>query len=123
MTRTALKRNGLSELHMRSARKGAKAPSKQRSKDRLQFYYKTLKQLKILLTHNIIESEKERKVRTMKEYKFLVRIYFKNGTKEQRTWRTWIETTKDAKEKAKNCKENMNVEKVVLYRIDRTFEF
>ena len=33
----------------------------------------------------------------MKEYKFLVRVYFKNGTKEQRTW---IETTKDAKEKA-----------------------
>ena len=26
-------------------------------------------------------------------------------------------------EKAKNCKENMNVEKVVLYRIDQTFEF
>ena len=41
-------------------------------------------------------------------------------TKEQRTW---IETTKDAKEKAKNCKENINVEKVVLYRIDQTFEF
>ena len=72
------------------------------------------------MTCDIIESEKERKVRTMKEYKFLVRVYFKNGTKEQRTW---IETTKDAKEKAKNCKENMNVEKVVLYRIDQTFEF
>ena len=56
----------------------------------------------------------------MKEYKFLVRVHFKNGTKEQRTW---IETTKDAKEKAKNCKENANVEKVVLYRIDQTFEF
>ena len=41
-------------------------------------------------------------------------------TKEQRTW---IETTKDAKEKAKNCKENMNVEKVMLYRIDKTLEF
>ena len=72
------------------------------------------------MTYDIIESEKEGKVRAMKEYKFLVRIYFKNGTKEQRTW---IETTKDAKEKAKNYKENMNVEKVMLYRIDQTFEF
>ena len=56
----------------------------------------------------------------MKEYKFLVRAYFKNGTKEQRTW---IETTKDAKEKAKKYKENTNAEKVVLYRIDQTYEF
>ena len=55
----------------------------------------------------------------MKQYKFLAREYFKNGTKEQKMW---IETTMDAKEKAKNCKENMNVEKVVLYRIDQTFE-
>ena len=72
------------------------------------------------MTYDIIESEKEGKIRTMKEYKFLIRIYFKNGTKEQRTW---IETTKDAKEKAKNYKENVNVEKVMLYRIDQTFEF
>lgn len=57
---------------------------------------------------------------TMKQYEFLVRVYFKNGTKEQRTW---IETTKDAKEKAKKCKEDMNVKKVTLYRIDQTFEF
>ena len=56
----------------------------------------------------------------MKEYKFLVRLYFKNGTKEQRTW---IETTKDAKEKAKKCRENANVTKVTLYRIDQTFDF
>lgn len=56
----------------------------------------------------------------MKEYKFLVRVYFKNGTKEQRMW---IETTKDAKEKAENCKKDMNVKSVTLYRIDQTFEF
>ena len=56
----------------------------------------------------------------MKEYKFLAIVYFKNGTKEQKAW---IETTRDAKEKAKNCKENMNAEKVVLYRIDQTLEF
>ena len=61
-TRTALKRNGLSELHMRSARKGAKAPSKQRSADWLQNYYKTQKPLKKLLTYDKIESEKERMV-------------------------------------------------------------
>ena len=59
----------------------------------------------------------------MKEYKFLVRVYFENGTKEQRTWRTWTETTKDAKEKAKKCREEANVTKVTLYRIDQTFEF
>ena len=52
----------------------------------------------------------------MKEYKFLVRVYFKNGTKEQRTW---IETTIDAKEKAKKCREDANVTKVTLYRIDQ----
>lgn len=56
----------------------------------------------------------------MKEYKFLVRVHFKNGTKEQRTW---IETTKDAKEKAKKCREETNVTKVTLYRIDQTFEY
>lgn len=56
----------------------------------------------------------------MKQYKFLARVYFKNGTKEQRTW---IETTKDAKEKAKKCREEANVTKVTLYRIDQTFEF
>lgn len=76
--------------------------------------------MKILLTCGIIESEKERKVRTMKEYKFLVRVYFKNGTKEQRTW---IETTRDAKEKAKKCRKDANVTKVTLYRIDQTFDF
>lgn len=76
--------------------------------------------MKKVLTNDIIESEKESEVSTMKEYKFLARVYFKNGTKEQRTW---IETTRDAKEKAKNCKKDLNVEKVVLYRIDQTFEF
>ena len=56
----------------------------------------------------------------MKEYKFLVRVYFKNGTKEQRTW---IETTKDAKEKAKKCRKEPDVTKVTLYRIDQTYKF
>lgn len=56
----------------------------------------------------------------MKQYKFLVRVYFKNGTKEQRMW---IETTRDAKEKAKKCKAETNVIKVTLYRIDQTFDF
>ena len=36
MTRTALKRNGLSELHIRSARKGAKAPIKTREQNQRQ---------------------------------------------------------------------------------------
>ena len=76
--------------------------------------------MKNLLTSDIIESEKEREVSTMKQYKFLVRVYFENGTKEQRMW---IETTRDAKEKAKKCKEEANVKKVTLYRIDQTFEF
>ena len=90
-------------------------------KRRLQIYYKTAKSLKSLLTNDIIESEKrEREVSTMKEYKFLARVYFENGTKEQRTW---IETTRDAKEKAKKCKAEANVIKVTLYRIDQTFEF
>lgn len=61
-TRTALIMNGLSELRMRYARKGAKALSKQRSEDWLQNYYKTQKSLKKLLTYDKIESEKERKV-------------------------------------------------------------
>ena len=56
----------------------------------------------------------------MKQYKFLARVCFKNGTEEQRTW---IETTKDAKEKAENCKKDMNVKSITLYRIDQTFEF
>ena len=56
----------------------------------------------------------------MKEYKFLARVYFQNGTKEQRMW---IETTRDAKEKAKKCRAEANVIKVTLYRIDQTFEF
>lgn len=56
----------------------------------------------------------------MKQYKFLVRIYFENGSKEQKTW---IETTKDAKEKAKKLKAEANVTKVTLYRIDQTIEF
>lgn len=59
----------------------------------------------------------------MKQYKFLVRVYFENGAGEQKTWRAWIETTKDAKEKAKKCREEKNVTKVVLYRIDQTIEF
>ena len=56
----------------------------------------------------------------MKQYKFLVRVYLENGTKEQRTW---IETTRDAKEKAKKCRAEANVIKVTLYRIDQTIEF
>lgn len=56
----------------------------------------------------------------MKQYKFLVIVYFKNLTKEQRMW---IETTKDAKEKAKKCREETDVTKVTLYRIDQTFNF
>ena len=36
MTRTALKRNGLSRIPLRSIRQGAKALSKQRSKNGLQ---------------------------------------------------------------------------------------
>lgn len=56
----------------------------------------------------------------MKQYKFLVRVYLENGAKEQRTW---IETTKDAKEKAKKCRAEANVIKVTLYRIDQTLEF
>lgn len=62
-TRTALKRNRLAELRMRSARQGAKALSKQRSKTglqkKVQFYYKTAKSLKNLLTSDIIKSEKK----------------------------------------------------------------
>lgn len=56
----------------------------------------------------------------MKQYKFLVRVYFENGTKEQRMW---IETTRDAKEKAKKCRAAANVIKVTLYRIDQTIDF
>ena len=56
-------------------------------------------------------------------YKFLVRVYFENGAGEQKTWRAWIETTKDAKEKAKKFREEANVTKVTLYRIDQTIEF
>lgn len=56
----------------------------------------------------------------MKQYKFLARVYFKNGTTEQKMW---IETTKDAKEKAENYKKDANVKSVTLYRIDQTFEF
>ena len=48
---------------MRSTRQGAKAPSKQGSKTGLQNYYKMQKALKKLLKNNIIESEKERKVK------------------------------------------------------------
>lgn len=96
--------------------KGAKPGYKRR----LQFYYKTAKSWKNLLTYDIIESEKEREVSTMKEYKFLVRVYFQNGAKEQRMW---IETTRDAKEKAKKCRAEANVIKVTLYRIDQTIEF
>lgn len=76
--------------------------------------------MKNLLTSDIIKSEKEREVSTMKQYKFLVSVYFKNHTKEQRMW---IETTKDAKEKAKKCREETDVTKVTLYRIDQTFNF
>lgn len=56
----------------------------------------------------------------MKQYKFLVMVYFENGKKEQKTW---IETTRDAKEKAKKCRAEANVIKVTLYRIDQTLEF
>nr|DAG74697.1 MAG TPA: hypothetical protein [Microviridae sp.] len=56
----------------------------------------------------------------MKQYKFLARVYLENGAIEQRTW---IETTRDAKEKAKKCRAEANVIKVTLYRIDQTLEF
>ena len=56
----------------------------------------------------------------MKQYKFLARVCFKNGKEEQRMW---IETTKDAKEKAENYKKDVKVKSVTLYRIDQTFEF
>ena len=46
ITRTALKRNGLSEFRIRYTRKSAKALSKQRSKNWLQNYYKIKKTLK-----------------------------------------------------------------------------
>lgn len=63
-TRTALKRNGLSRIPLRSIRQGAKALSKQRSKTRLQekvtIYYKTAKTLKKVLTSDIIEVRKGR---------------------------------------------------------------
>ena len=62
MTRTALKMNGFAEFRLRYTRQGAKAPSKQRSTDWLQNYYKTQKSLKKLLTYDKIESEKERMV-------------------------------------------------------------
>lgn len=55
----------------------------------------------------------------MKQYKFLAVVYFENGTKEQKAW---IETTRDAKEKAKKCRAQANVTKVTLYRIDQTIE-
>ena len=55
----------------------------------------------------------------MKEYKFLVRVYFKNGTKEQRTW---IETTKDAKQKAKLKDEDSVVDFFCFGRIESDFE-
>lgn len=55
----------------------------------------------------------------MKQYKFLVMVYFENGIKEQRMW---IETTRDAKEKAEKCRAEANVIKVTLYRIDKTIE-
>lgn len=76
--------------------------------------------MKNLLTSDIIESEKEREVSAMKQYKFLVSVHYKNLTKEQRMW---IETTKDAKEKAKKCREETDVTEVTLYRIDQTFKF
>lgn len=38
MTRTALKMNGLSELHIRSARKGAKAPFKTKEQNQVLIY-------------------------------------------------------------------------------------
>lgn len=61
-TRTALIMNELSELRIRYARKGAKAPSKQRNPERLQNYYKMQKELKKLLTSDKIKLEKERMV-------------------------------------------------------------
>ena len=147
MTRTALKMNGLSRIPLRSIRQGAKAPFKTKEQGRrLQIYYNHQKSLKKLLTSSIIQVERSKsgrpfqnlenrrsasrgdrsrtlkteEVHTMKQYKFLVRVYFENGTKEQKMW---IETTKDAKEKAENYKKDANVKSVTLYRIDQTFEF
>ena len=66
MPRTALKRNGLAELRMRSARQGAKAPFKtkeqnQSTKEGYKYITKTAKSLKKLLTNDIIKSEKKRR--------------------------------------------------------------
>ena len=58
-TRTALKRNGLSRIPLRSIRQGAKAPFKTKKQGReLQNYYNHQKSLKKLLTSDIIKSEK-----------------------------------------------------------------
>lgn len=75
--------------------------------------------MKKVLTSGKIVLEKKERESTMKQYKFLVIVYFENGTKEQRMW---IETTRDAKEKAKKCRADANVTKVTLYRIDQTIE-
>lgn len=56
----------------------------------------------------------------MKQWKFLAYVYYKNGVTELIPW---LETTKDAKEKAKNYKNKDEVREVKLYRIDKTFKF
>ena len=79
----------LAEFRCAPYGKALKRPSKQRSKTGSQ------EKVTILLQNSkIIEKpidkrynriRKEREANTMKEYKFLVRVYFKDGTKEQRT--------------------------------------
>lgn len=63
-TRTALTRNGLAELRMRSARQGAKAPFKtkeqnQSAKEGYKYITKTTESLKKVLTNNTIEPKKK----------------------------------------------------------------
>ena len=63
MTRTALKRNGSAEFrcapHGSALKRFQTRGAKPGYKKRLQFYYKTAKSLKNLLTSDIIESEKK----------------------------------------------------------------
>ena len=70
------------------------------------------------MTCDIIESEKEGG--NHERVQIPSKSILQNGTKEQRMW---IETTKDAKEKAKKCRAEANVTKVTLYRIDQTIDF
>lgn len=69
-TRTALTRNGLAEFrcapHGRALKRHQTKGAKPGYKRRLQLYYKTKKSFKKLLTSDIIESEKERRIKMRK---------------------------------------------------------